>query len=233
MRMPGTAPRSRPADVPGSGEVPGVGWLLPLATFGFFELVLNLLFAATEPLVPLYVAGQSHDPTGRSALILTGGLGVWVLVTLLSGRGPDWLRGPGAGIASLALLAVSCLGLSWLRILPLGLAAIAVFMLAQGHGYLVARTGIDAHTDASGAIWGRFNAIGDVGFLVGPLAAVTAYTTAGELAFGLLGAGTIAAAAAYALLCAVLGRRRALAGAAARPQVGSSASHAQSAPSSR
>jgi MFS family permease len=232
MRFPGSRRSSEPASAVGSKQVTQPGQLLPLVAFGFFELILNLLFGATEPLVPLYESRHAQDPASRSAFILAAGLGVWVVVTLLSGRGPDWVRRPGVGIASLALLAVSCVGLSRLWILPLGLAAITLFMVAQGHGYLVARAGIDAYTDGSGTVWGRFNAIGDVGFLVGPLAAMTAYAVAREFAFALLGAGTLAAAAAYALLCAVLGRRQALAAADAWPEAGSSAAQPQPQPQS-
>ncbi len=184
------------------------GSVLPLVIFAGYELTLNLLFAAAEPLVPLYVAEHRPDSAGYSALVLGVGLGVWVVATLLSGIARPWLRSPAAGTVSLLVLAASCVALTNVSALPIGLTAIAVFMLAQGHGYLVARDGIDNHTDASGTVWGRFNAIADIGFLLGPPAAVAAYTHVGKFAFPVLGATTAIAAAAFAGASVVLLRAR-------------------------
>jgi DHA1 family multidrug resistance protein-like MFS transporter len=199
LRLPAEPPAASAADgAVGREGALARSFVLPLVVFSGYELMLNLLFAAAEPLIPLYIAGHQHDSTGRAALVLGVGLGVWVIATLLSGRGSDRLRTPAAGLVSLVLLAVSCIGLAQVDVLPVGLVAIAVFMLAQGHGYLVARTGIDTHTDASGVVWGRFNAIADIGFLLGPPVAVAAYTQVGELAFPVLGGGTLIATAVFA-----------------------------------
>jgi MFS family permease len=215
MRLPTTPARtSAPvtAPVPGSPEPAGRGrgrgraWVLPLFVFASYELILNLMFAAAEPLVPLYVAGGEEDPTGRSALILGVGLGVWVVSTLLSARVSERLRSPAAGTVSLLVLAVSCLAMSEIGELGIGLIAFMVFMVAQGHGYLVARDGIDKYTDASGTVWGRFNATADIGFLLGPIVAVAAHTWVGHLAFPVVGVIALAAAGAFALAAGRLHR---------------------------
>ncbi|MFC6083854.1 MFS transporter [Sphaerisporangium aureirubrum] len=208
MRLPaGRGEAATAASVPEPAAVPaGRGWALPLFVFALYELILNLLFAASEPLVPLYVAGGEQDPTGRSALILGVGLGVWVVSTLLSARVSERLRSPAAGTVSLIVLAGSCLAMSEIGDLGIGLMAFVVFMVAQGHGYLVARDGIDKYTDASGTVWGRFNAIADVGFLLGPVVAVAAYSWVGHLAFPVVGVIALAAAGAFALAAGRLHR---------------------------
>ncbi|MEO3809925.1 MFS transporter [Sphaerisporangium sp. B11E5] len=199
MRLPAAAaPRAATAGESTPASAGRRGWALPLFVFALYELILNLLFAASEPLVPLYVAGGEEDPTGKSALILGVGLAVWVVSTLLSARVPERLRSPAAGTVSLLVLAGSCLAMSEIGDLGIGLIAFVVFMVAQGHGYLVARDGIDKYTDASGTVWGRFNAIADVGFLAGPVLAVAAHSMVGHLAFPVVGVVALVAAAAFA-----------------------------------
>lgn len=204
MRLPAAPqkPSSAAPEQPPSPEpVPAAKtrvWMLPLLVFASYELILNLLFAASEPLVPLYVAGGEDDPTGKSALILGVGLAVWVVSTLLSARVPERYRSPAAGTVSLLVLAGSCLAMSEIGDLGIGLMAFVVFMVAQGHGYLVARDGIDKYTDASGTVWGRFNAIADIGFLLGPVLAVAAHSWVGHLAFPVVGVVALLSAAAFA-----------------------------------
>ncbi|MDH2429191.1 MFS transporter [Sphaerisporangium sp. TRM90804] len=210
MRVPAATPTAGVAEAPAPAGARSGGWGMPLLVFGLYELILNLLFAASEPLVPLYVAGSQHDATGRSALILGVGLAVWMLATLLSGRVSERLRSPAAGTVSLVVLGGSCLAMTEIGDLGIGLLAFVVFMVAQGHGYLVARDGIDRYTDASGTVWGRFNAIADVGFLVGPVVAVAAYSSVERLAFPLVGAVALVAAAGFALAASRLRRRTTL-----------------------
>jgi MFS family permease len=190
--------RSAPAaeDVPASGSDRLGPLLRAIAFFGVVDLCANLLWAAMEPLVPLYLGQAYRDPTGRAAWVLGLGMVVFAAANPLLARLSDRWRLPRMAGLGLAALGLSCIALGAVVVLAWGLIAIAVFMVAQAYIYLIARNGIQRYGGGTGRAWGVFGMFSDAGLVLGPLAAVWLFEAFGSSAFPILGAATLLAAAA-------------------------------------
>ncbi|MEV0899223.1 MFS transporter [Actinoplanes sp. NPDC049802] len=197
--------RSRPAeDEPASGPVRWATMLRAVAFFGIIDLFANLLWAAMEPLVPLYLELTHPDPTGRSAWVLGFGMVVFAAANPLIAKLPGRWRMPRMAGPGLAVLGVSTMALSMVNDLMWGLIAVGFFMVGQAYIYLIARTGIQQHGGGSGRAWGIFGMFSDTGLVLGPLVAVWLFEEFDSQVFLALGLGSLAT---VALSVAVLGRR--------------------------
>lgn len=192
--------RSAPAadDVPAPGSDRLGPLLRAIAFFGIVDLCANLLWAAVEPLVPLYLGRTYEDPTGRAAWVLGLGMLVFAAASPLLARLSEWWRLPRMAGLGIAALGLSCLALSEVTVLAWGLIAISVFMVAQAYIYLIARQGIQRYGGGSGRAWGVFGMFGDAGLVLGSLVAVWLFEAFGAKAFSLLGLGALLAAAVLA-----------------------------------
>jgi MFS family permease len=189
--------RSAPAEDASASGPDRLGPLVrAVAFFGVVDLCANLLWAAMEPLVPLYLGQAYRDPTGRAAWVLGLGMVVFAAANPLLARLSDRWRLPRMAGLGLAVLGLSCIALSTVVVFVWGLIAIAVFMVAQAYIYLIARTGIQRYGGGTGRAWGVFGMFSDAGLVLGPLAAVWLFEAFGSSAFPILGVGSLLAAAA-------------------------------------
>lgn len=181
---------------------------LLLALFGGIDLCANVLWAATEVLVPLTLARTVGDPVGRSAWLLSTGMVVFAVASPLLARLPGRWRRPRSAVLGLAVLGAGCLALSALTVPAAGLLAIAVFMTAQAYLYLIAREGVQRYCGGAAQAWGVFGMFSDTGFLAGPAVGVALFQIWGTAAFPVLGVASMLAAAAVP--AALRGRRAAV-----------------------
>lgn len=205
LTAPGRAVTAEPEDRGERAGGPAPRWLGVVLIFGALDLCANILWSGIEPLVPLAMADGTHDTTGPAALVLAVGMGVFVVATMTLTKLPAAWRGPGWGAATMALLGLSCVGLTWVSTLWAGLLAIAVFMVAQGQIYLVARDGLTAYAGGTGRAWGVFGLMSDIGFILGPIIGIALFTFAGDVAFALLAQVALAAALVFAIVFRRLG----------------------------
>ncbi|GGQ67923.1 hypothetical protein GCM10010166_42390 [Couchioplanes caeruleus subsp. azureus] len=162
--------------------------------FGAVDLCCNLVWAAMEPLVPLYLDRAVADAVGRSAWVLAFGMAVFAALSPLIARLPGRLRRPPAAAAGLLLLAAACVALGGVDRTVVALVGMAAFMAAQAFVYLVARDGIQRHCGGTGRAWGVFGMLSDVGFMVGPGIGVLLFQMSGSAAFPLLGVSSAVSA---------------------------------------
>lgn len=189
--LPGPEPLPGPGAATGASQAPaGAVFLRAAVLFGAVDLCANLVWAAMEPLVPLYLDRATGDEVGRSSWVLAFGMVVFAGVSPLIARLPSRWRRPGAAGAGLGLLAVSCAALGGMAQLAVALSGMAAFMVAQAFIYLVARDGIQRHAGGTGRAWGVFGMLSDVGFMVGPGVGVLLFQLYGGSAFPVLGAAT-------------------------------------------
>ncbi|MEV0155438.1 MFS transporter [Micromonospora sp. NPDC050686] len=198
--LPDRARSAPPAeDVPAAGSERFGPLLRAIAFFAIVDLFANLLWAAAEPLVPLYLGRAYEDPTGRAAWVLGIGMLVFAAANQLLARLSDWWRLPRMAGLGLAALGVSCIALNAVAVLAWGLIGIAVFMVAQAYIYLIARRGIQQYGGGTGRAWGIFGMFGDTGLVLGSVIAVWLFEVFGTRAFSLLGVGALLAAAVLAV----------------------------------
>ncbi|WP_170047073.1 MFS transporter [Couchioplanes caeruleus] len=158
--------------------------------FGAIDLCANLVWAAMEPLIPLYMDRAVADSVGRSAWVLAFGMAVFAGLSPLIARLPGRLRRPGAAAAGLVLLAAACVALGGVDRTVVAVPGMAAFMAAQAFVYLVARDGIQQHCGGTGRAWGVFGMLSDVGFMIGPGIGVLLFQVSGSAAFPILGVGS-------------------------------------------
>lgn len=194
--LPDRARSVTPAEEAGASRAERLGPLLrAIAFFGIVDLCANLLWAAAEPLVPLYLGRAYEDPIGRAAWVLGVGMLVFAAANpLLARLGERW-RLPRMAALGLAVLGVACIALNGIAVLAWGLIAFAVFMVAQAYIYLSARTGIQRYGGGTGRAWGIFGMFSDGGIVLGSLIAVWLFEAFGTRAFTFLGVGALLAAA--------------------------------------
>jgi len=200
LLMPARAPRESVDD---EGRERGARRLGPMlavvAVFGGFDLFSHLLWGAMEPLVPLYVERTYEDPVGYSAWVLTVGMLAFAAANPLLARLPERWRSPRLAGPGMIVLALSCIALSKVAVLSVGLLAMVVFMVAQSYIYLIAREGIRLYSGGSGVAWGAFGMLSDAGLVLGPVIGVYLFNTTGASAFTILGVGSALAAVAIAV----------------------------------
>jgi MFS family permease len=188
--------RSAPADDAVVSASERLGPLLrSLVFFGVIDLTAKILWAAIEPLVPLYLGRTYQDATGRAALVLGLGMVMFAVANPLVARLGDRWRVPRLAGLGLVVLGLSCVALGGVAVLAVGLVAIAVFMVAQSYIYLVARTGIQRYCGGTGRAWGIFGMFSDAGLILGSLAGVFLFQTFGGGAFTILAVGAMAVGA--------------------------------------
>ncbi len=199
--LPDRARSAPPAeDLPAAGSDRLGPLLRAIAFFGIADLLANLLMAAAEPLVPLYLSRSYEDPTGRAAWVLGFGMLVFAAANPLIAHLSERWRLPRMAGLGLAVLGVACIGLNTVAVLGLGLIAMAVFMVGQAYIYLICRHGIQQYGGGSGRAWGIFGMFGDTGLVLGSLIAIFLFEVFGSRAFTLLGVGALVAAALLALM---------------------------------
>jgi MFS family permease len=203
--LPGRAGSAPAEDTAEAGPDRWGPLLRAVAFFGVIDLFANLLWAAMEPLVPLYLDRAYEDPTGRAAWVLGIGMLVFAAANPLLARLSHRWRLPHMAGPGLALLGLSCIALSGVVVLAIGLLAMVLFMIGQAYIYLIARNGIQQYGGGSGRAWGIFGMFSDAGLVLGPVIALFLFEAFGTGAFPILGLVSVLAAAT--LSTAVKARR--------------------------
>jgi MFS family permease len=188
----------RPAgDDPGSpaaGNRPAARALvLAVLALGTLDLINNLIYAALEPVVPLYAVGDLGTGRRTVSAVFFAGLAVFALVAAISA---PVIRRTGVRQALTGSFAVqvAALAVAWRAGgFVLFAAGFVVLMAVQPLVYVAVRARIaEVGGDRAGSAFGWFGTISDLGWIIGPLVATGVLEAAGAgvfLALAVLAAG--------------------------------------------
>jgi len=205
------SPRDEEAGEPSAGAAASRAprsALLGVLGFGLADLVNNAIYAALEPVVPLY-AESTLALEGRTvSIIFFIGLGLFAVVAAFAG-GPvaKWgYKGTIAGTFGVQIAAL--LVCTWSSSPVAFTLAFWVVMAAQPLVYVAVRAGVaEIGRTRSGRAFGWFGLVSDLGWVLGPIAGSTLLPNLGPDLFAAM-AGCAVAAVVGALVATLAERRR-------------------------
>jgi len=182
--------RSAPSpDVPSTPKPVGLSSLLLVVGVGFLDLINNFIYAAIEPILPLYGHNRlGVDQRSISTLFFIGLL-LFALASPVGGMIAN--RIPTLKLTAAALL-IQLVALCLPAIIP-DLSALAIgflaLMTAQPLVYVALRSTLTQLRNANqGATFGWFGLISDLGWVLGPLIMTGLLDTLNNVTFAVLAA---------------------------------------------
>lgn len=158
--------------------------LVVVAALGLADLANNFIYAALEPVVPLY-AGRHLSASQRSiSVIFFVGLMLFAAVSAIAARP---IAKVGYLRATAAAFALQTLGLAITAVtdsLTVFAIAFLVVMAVQPAVYVAVRASVaEVGRHQQGMAFGWFGLVSDIGWIAGPIAASTALNTSGAHVF--------------------------------------------------
>ncbi len=175
----------RPAEAP---RTPGRWWVWVLV-FGVLDLAGNLIYAALEPVLPLYLAEGSASTRSEVSLVFALGLVVFVVAVWVFGRYGERVSLARLVRIGLVVFVPAVSGLVFSPRLGPVLGFFAVAMIGHSVLYLAARRGVIAvrtGLTGQGRAFGLFGTTSDLGNMIGPTLGITLFGWVGPLVFPLL-----------------------------------------------
>lgn len=192
-----TSPARAPQEPTGRAETRiGAGIALAGLLFGLMDLLNNFVYAALEPVLPLYAGRHLGATESAISWLFFAGLVIFALMSAAAGPLAE-RRGPiPVMTAAFTLSAVTLAVMTATTWVPAFYAAFLALMIFQPVVYVCTRSLVARVSDRrQGTAFGVFGLMSDIGWVAGPLAGTALLETFGRPAFGVLCALTVLATA--------------------------------------